>query len=129
MLGSAMKYRLFGIFVSLLLAGCTSIYNSQPGGAEKEAVNKNKMAQTVNSPARGLTPEELESRDDTSIIIREGDNRTIKEYRVGSQLYGFQVIPKTGSPYFLVPADDPNFLIRPDQPERLIPSWQIITWK
>ena len=124
-----MKYRLLVVVVPWILVGCSSTFNSHPGEAEQGVVAKEATTQTVKKPPKGLTPEELEDRDDTSVIIREGDNRTIKEFRVGGQLYGFQVIPKVGPPYFLVPADDPNYLIRPTQPERLIPSWQIITWK
>lgn len=123
-----MKYHLLGVVVPLVLAGCFGIYNSQPSSPEKGVAGKKKTAQTVNRSARVLTPHELEARHDTAVIIREGDNRTIKEYRISDQLYGFHVIPKIGPSYFLVPADDPNYLVRPDQPERLIPSWQIVTW-
>ena len=39
------------------------------------------------------------------------------------------MIPKNGKPYFLVRADgsDGNF-VRSDDPDMLIPSWEIFSW-
>ncbi|MBO0084280.1 DUF2782 domain-containing protein, partial [Listeria monocytogenes] len=44
-------------------------------------------------------------------------------------LYAIKVVPKHGKPYFLVRADgsDGNF-IRSDQPDKLIPQWEIFSW-
>lgn len=36
------------------------------------------------------------------ITIREGDDRTIEEYRVNGELYMIKVIPRIGKPYYLL---------------------------
>jgi len=66
--------------------------------------------------------------DEPSVTIRQGEN-LIEEYRINGFLYAVKVTPKDGVPYFLVRADgtEANF-IRTDQPDMLIPSWQILSW-
>ena len=66
---------------------------------------------------------------DPDVTIRQEDDKTIEEYRVNGFLYAIKVTPKTGKPYFLVRADgsDSNF-IRADQPDMLIPAWEIFKW-
>ncbi|MET1068580.1 DUF2782 domain-containing protein [Pseudomonas prosekii] len=59
----------------------------------------------------------------------EGD-KVIQEYKKGGFTYAIKVTPSVGKPYFLVRADgtDANY-IRSDQPDMLIPAWEIFTWK
>ncbi|WP_017938071.1 DUF2782 domain-containing protein [Zestomonas thermotolerans] len=66
---------------------------------------------------------------DPDVTIRQEGDRTIEEYRVNGFLYAIKVTPKNGKPYFLVRADgsDGNF-IRADQPDMLIPAWEIFRW-
>ncbi|WP_296269668.1 DUF2782 domain-containing protein [Pseudomonas sp. UBA6323] len=66
---------------------------------------------------------------DPDVTIRQVGDRTIQEYRVNGFLYAIKVIPKNGKPYFLVRADgsDGNF-VRSDDPDMLIPSWEIFSW-
>ncbi|HBX56775.1 DUF2782 domain-containing protein [Pseudomonas sp. UBA2684] len=63
------------------------------------------------------------------VTIRQDGDRTIQEYRVNGFLYAIKVIPKGGKPYFLVRADgsDGNF-VRSDDPDMLIPAWEIFSW-
>ncbi|MFV3305004.1 DUF2782 domain-containing protein [Pseudomonas sp. NY15181] len=63
------------------------------------------------------------------VTIRQEGDKTIQEYRVNGFLYAIKVTPKHGKPYFLVRQDgsDGNF-IRSDQPDKLIPQWQIFSW-
>ncbi|MCQ3017092.1 DUF2782 domain-containing protein [Pseudomonas tremae] len=63
------------------------------------------------------------------VTIRTDGDRTIKEYRQNGFLYAVKITPKHGKPYFLVRADgtSPNF-IRSDQPDMLIPQWEIFSW-
>ncbi|MGV8604770.1 DUF2782 domain-containing protein, partial [Pseudomonas aeruginosa] len=61
--------------------------------------------------------------------IRPACDKTIQESRVNGFLSAINVVPKHGTPYFLVRADGSagNF-IRSDQPDKLIaPSW-IFSW-
>lgn len=66
---------------------------------------------------------------DPDVTIRQEGDKTVEEYRVNGFLYAIKVTPKKGKPYFLVRADgsDGKF-IRSDQPDMLIPAWEIFKW-
>ncbi|PAU64920.1 hypothetical protein BZL41_08525 [Pseudomonas sp. PIC25] len=66
---------------------------------------------------------------DPDVTIRQEGDKTVEEYRVNGFLYAIKVTPKGGKPYFLVRADgsDGNF-VRSDQPDMLIPAWEIFKW-
>ena len=66
---------------------------------------------------------------DPDVTIRQEGDKTIEEYRVNGFFYAIKVTPKGGKPYFLVRADgsDGNF-VRSDQPDMLIPAWEIFKW-
>ncbi|WP_437879972.1 DUF2782 domain-containing protein [Pseudomonas sp. LRF_L74] len=66
---------------------------------------------------------------DPDVTIRQEGEKTITEYRQNGFLYAIKVTPKHGKPYFLVRADgsEGNF-IRSDQPDMLIPAWEIFKW-
>ena len=117
-----MKQRLGSLIVlSLALAGCAS-KNPETAGKEKETVSPQSTTiseEEFKKIPKDLRPEELERRDDTTVVIRSGDKRTIKEYRIGGFLYAIQVVPKIGPPYFLVASD---------KSKMLIPSWTIFEW-
>lgn len=80
------------------------------------------------APFVALAEEEALSGDPDVTIRQEGD-KTIQEYRQNGFLYAIKITPKHGKPYFLVRADgsDGNF-IRADQPDMLIPAWEIFKW-
>jgi hypothetical protein len=63
------------------------------------------------------------------VTIRVEGDKVIREYRENGFLYAIKVSPKDGKPYFLVRSDgtDANF-IRSDQPDMLIPQWEIFSW-
>ena len=63
------------------------------------------------------------------VTIRTDGDKTIQEYRQNGFLYAVKITPKHGKPYFPVRADStsPNF-IRSDQPDMLIPQWEIFSW-
>ena len=79
------------------------------------------------TPLAGFAQESVEGEPD--VTIRQEGDRTVEEYRVNGFLYAVKVTPKHGKPYFLVRADgsDGNF-IRSDDPDMLIPSWEIFSW-
>ncbi|VVO82970.1 DUF2782 domain-containing protein [Pseudomonas fluorescens] len=64
------------------------------------------------------------------VTIRTEGDKVIQEYRQNGFLYAIKVTPKVGKPYFLVRADgtEANY-IRSDQPDMLIPAWEIFSWK
>ncbi|WP_051786394.1 DUF2782 domain-containing protein [Endozoicomonas numazuensis] len=124
-------------FISFFLAGCTS--TPAPSNSPEAALEKPPKAAQSDSATiskedfekipKNLRPEDLERRDDTTVVIRPGSNETIKEYRINGFLYGIQVIPKVGKPYYLVAADNMGNFIDPSKPGMLIPSWTIFQWK
>lgn len=62
------------------------------------------------------------------VTIRHDGDKTIQEYRVNGFLYAIKITPKHGKPYFLVRADGDSNFIRSDQPDMLIPQWEIFRW-
>lgn len=62
------------------------------------------------------------------VTIRQDGDKTIQEYRVNGFLYAIKVTPKGGKPYFLVRADGDSNFIRSDNPDMLIPQWEIFSW-
>lgn len=62
------------------------------------------------------------------VTIRQEGDKTIQEYRVNGFLYAIKVTPKGGKPYFLVRADGDSNFIRSDNPDMLIPQWEIFSW-
>ena len=80
------------------------------------------------SPLYAIAAEDAPGAD-PDVTIRQDGDKTITEYRQNGFLYAIKVTPKNGKPYFLVRADgsDGNF-IRSDQPDMLIPAWEIFKW-
>ncbi|MFS2068673.1 DUF2782 domain-containing protein [Pseudomonas sp. CT11-2] len=81
-----------------------------------------------------ITPLAVMAADDSpsaepQVTIRTEGDKTIQEYRQNGFLYAIKVTPKGGKPYFLVRADgsEGNY-IRSDQPDMLIPAWEIFKW-
>ena len=124
-----MKHRLGSLLVLSLLTACSSMTpkdSATPAPGESAVISEEDFKKIP----KNLRPEELERRDDTTVVIRSGDdNRTIKEYRIGGFLYAIQVTPKIGPPYYLVAADNQGNFMRSDRPGILVPSWTIFTWK
>ncbi len=79
------------------------------------------------APLAALAEEPVSAEPD--VTIRQEGDKTIQEYRVNGFLYAIKVTPKVGKPYFLVRADgsEGNF-VRSDQPDMLIPAWEIFKW-
>ena len=80
------------------------------------------------APLVAMAADDAPSADPDVTIRQEGD-KTVQEYRQNGFLYAVKITPKHGKPYFLVRADgtSPNF-IRSDQPDMLIPQWEIFKW-
>ncbi|MBD9565051.1 DUF2782 domain-containing protein [Pseudomonas sp. PDM09] len=80
------------------------------------------------TPLAAMAADDAPSADPEVTIRTEGD-KTIQEYRQNGFVYAIKVTPKVGKPYFLIRADgsDGNY-IRSDQPDMLIPAWEIFKW-
>ncbi len=63
-----------------------------------------------------------------AIVIVEGEDRTVYEYRSAGRLLMIKVVPKEGRPYYMVPADgSPHYNDLSDE-EKLYPRWIILEW-
>lgn len=127
-----MKHRLASVLVfSLLMAGCSSMNtrDSDKAGEQISSTSIPISEEEFNKIPKNLRPEELEQRNDTTVVIRSGDRRTLKEYRIGGFIYAIQVIPKIGPPYLLIPADNQGNFMRSDGSGMLIPSWTLFEWQ
>ena len=66
--------------------------------------------------------------DGDAIVIVEGEDRSVYEYRVAGRLMMIKVVPKEGRPYYMVPADgSPHYNDLSDE-EKLYPRWIILEW-
>ncbi len=124
------------LFISAALTGCSSLSQDPAAESAPKPPHINSSGQLLpiskeefDKIPKGLLPEQLEDRDDTTVVIRPGDKKTIREYRINGFLYGILVTPKNGKPYYLVAADHQGNFIDPSKPNRLIPSWTIFQWK
>lgn len=131
---SMKRARLGLAFLPMFLFGCathTSESLEQSAASTNSTDNQTAVVFTddaIKKIPKHLRPEALEQRGDTSVVIRTGDSRTYKEYRVGGQLYAIQVIPKIGKPYYLIASDNEGNPIDPTKRTLLVPSWTIFEW-
>ena len=74
--------------------------------------------------AHGFGAEESLQGPDVTIIA--GEERTIYEYRQGSELRMVKVVPTWGKAYYLVPRDQTSGYGDLEKADMLLPSWVII---
>ncbi len=68
-------------------------------------------------------PEKLKGPD---VVIMEGEERTVYEYRQNGQLRMIRIVPKTGKPYYLVPMDQTRNFGDLERAETLVKQWVLI---
>ena len=71
--------------------------------------------------------QEPKAGEQPDIVIREEEDKTFYEYRVGGVLKEIKVVPKTGPVYYLVPADGDGW-IREEKSQMLVPKWVLFEW-
>lgn len=130
--------KIFALFcASAILTGCGSLSKEPSASSAPKPPHVSSSAsqslpiskEDFDRIPKGLLPEQLEERDDTTVVIRPGAKKTIREYRINGFLYGVLVTPENGKPYYLVAADHQGNFIDPARPSLLIPSWTIFQWK
>lgn len=84
---------------------------------------------TSNNAAKLKNDDEEQSNraDSTLTVYQEGD-KTIEERRIKGFIYSVKVIPKQGSPYYLINADGDNNTLQNSPPKQKIPSWTLFSW-
>lgn len=80
-------------------------------------------------PLTAMAADDEAPSAEPDVTIRQDGDKFIQEYRVNGFLYAVKITPKHGKPYFLVRADGTSAqFIRSDQPDMLIPQWEIFSW-
>ena len=80
------------------------------------------------APFAAIAAQDEAPSPEPEVTIRQDGDKTIQEYRVNGFLYAIKITPKVGKPYFLVRADGDSNFIRSDNPDMLIPQWEIFRW-
>ncbi len=73
-----------------------------------------------------LSPETEETGPDVEIVI--GETKTVYEYRSNGVLIAIKVVPKSGRPYYMVPADGSPHFESLDHAKALYPQWVLFEW-
>ncbi len=62
------------------------------------------------------------------VVIVEGEDRTVYEYRQNGVLTMIKVVPDNGRAYYMVPADGAAHYEGLDHKRKLYPQWVIVEW-
>ena len=83
----------------------------------------------ITSPAlSALSEADLRATDETITLVENDADQRIFEFRQNGILMMIKVIPKSGRPYYLVPATgQAHFTDLTDQ-KHLYPQWTLIEW-
>ena len=88
--------------------------------------------QFADAPEPPTLPPQVQSGEvlEPEITIRETDEGTVEEYRVGGQLYMVKVTPSAGPAYYLVDTDgDGEMDAREDDITKSnVPQWVLFSW-
>lgn len=63
-----------------------------------------------------------------SVVIVEGEDQMIYEYRQNGVLVMIKIVPENGRPYYMVPADGGAHYESLDHKRKLYPQWVIVEW-
>ncbi|MCV6588486.1 MAG: DUF2782 domain-containing protein [Marinobacterium sp.] len=66
--------------------------------------------------------------DEPVVTIRHGDDKTYYEYHVAGELKEIKVVPRSGSPYYLIPVLGSEKFIRTAESQLLVPKWILFRW-
>lgn len=84
------------------------------------------FAITASGEETTVAPPDPSAADDVQIIA--GEDRTIFEYRTNGVLMMIKIVPETGAPYYMVPADGSAHFESLDHSKKLYPRWVILEW-
>ena len=59
------------------------------------------------------------------VVIIQGEDRVVYEFRQNGQLRMVRIVPKWGKPYYLVPRDDTKGFGDLERADMLLPQWII----
>lgn len=80
-------------------------------------------------PLSGINAAQAPGAEETDqVVIVEGEDRTIYEYRQNGVLTMIKVVPDNGRPYYMVPANGAAHFEDLDHKRKLYPQWIIVEW-
>ena len=83
----------------------------------------------ITSPAlSALSEADLRATDETITLVENDADQRIFEFRQNGILMMIKVIPKSGRPYYLVPAAGQAHITDLTDQKHLYPQWTLIEW-
>ena len=83
----------------------------------------------ITSPAlSALSEADLRATDETITLVENDADQRIFEFRQNGILMMIKVIPKSGRPYYLVPAAGQAHFTDVTDQKHLYPQWTLIEW-
>ena len=79
-------------------------------------------------PSVPFASSSIEKYNEDVIEIIEGENQVIYEYRQNGVLTMIKIIPKYGTPYYMVPLAGAQNVEGLDHQKKLYPQWVIKEW-
>ena len=79
-------------------------------------------------PSVPFASSSIEKYNEDVIEIIEGENQVIYEYRQNGVLTMIKIIPKYGTPYYMVPLTGAQNVEGLDHQKKLYPQWVIKEW-
>lgn len=118
------------LMLALLLAGSVAFAqdDAAPPSEEQAAGDAPEFADAPEPPT---LPPQVQSGEvlEPEVTIRETDEGTAEEYRVGGKLYMVKITPSVGPAYYLVDPDgDGEFVRQDDITESSVPQWVLFSW-
>ena len=83
---------------------------------------------TPQAYSAALTEADISAPQDTITLVEETDQKRVYEFRQNGMLMMIKVIPKTGIPYYLVPAHGEAHFTDLSEIKQLYPQWTLIEW-
>nr|VFK44577.1 MAG: Protein of unknown function (DUF2782) [Candidatus Kentron sp. TC]VFK49433.1 MAG: Protein of unknown function (DUF2782) [Candidatus Kentron sp. TC] len=62
------------------------------------------------------------------ITITRGENKIVHEYRINGRLYAVKIIPRRGSPYYMIDMDGDGNLETRKPFVHTVPQWVLFSW-
>lgn len=85
----------------------------------------------ISAPPPDIPPQFDEGESlEPEVTIIESDKETIHQYSINGQIYMVKVIPRNGSPYYLLDTDGDGVIdVQPDGPRNIaVQQWILFSW-
>jgi hypothetical protein len=118
------------LMLALLLAA-SMVFAQEEASAPSDEQVADDLPEFADAPEPPTLPPQVQSGEvlEPEVTIRESDEGTVEEYRMGGQLYMVKITPTTGPAYYLIDSDgDGEFVRQDDITESSVPQWVLFSW-